>query len=206
MQGWLDWPDDDGATYEGQWHADTRLICEECNDYLEHPSYCEMCFDTMKQAALEGMRQPGAPERSVVYAIGHVVRYAEACAAKDEYISDVLSRALEAAHDWTRQRPAQQPAPSVPNGYVTLHEYELNRRIANAFDMGVEVDRQRVNEVRERLGIKPLPPTASVPNGVRETIRSALLRYEYMHDKFLEPAMTARAQAALTWLNEQGEG
>lgn len=45
-----------------------------------------------------------------------------------------------------------------------------------------------------------------MPDGVAETIRGALLRYEYMHEKFLEPTMTAKAQAALAWLDGQKGG
>lgn len=97
----------------------------------------------------------------------------------------------------------QQPAPSVPEGYVTLHEYKLNRRIANAFDMGVEVDRQRINEVRERLGIKPLAPTASVPDGVREAIQGMMY---YLDNELDETHVGELVATVKTWLNEQEGG
>lgn len=48
--------------------ADTRLICDKCNDYLEAPSYCEICYDTMvsaqqeTQAALDAKSAVVAPD------------------------------------------------------------------------------------------------------------------------------------------------
>jgi hypothetical protein len=55
----------------------------------------------------------------------------------------------------------------------------------------------------ELVEVDTPPAPLDMPDEVRDVIKSALLRYEYMHDKFLEPKQTAKAKAALAWLDAQ---
>lgn len=103
-------------------------------------------------------REPLWPDKRIDDAIGDI----EIELDRGEYMPWRVEPLLQKMRDEyeAERRATQQPAPTASEGMVTLHKNELNRRIANAFDMGVEVNRQRINEVREQLGIKPLPPTA----------------------------------------------